>query len=103
MRLAPVQPAPVPPKRDLVALPPLPKVALHAEGRFTVLSYNILADLYATVGLFSRLCSAAAACVYVVSGRLSVGMVQVDVSLATAAVGCYAVRLTLPWSHVTII
>ena len=50
MPLAPAQPAPVPPKRDLVALPPLPKVSLHAEGRFTVLSYNILADLYATVG-----------------------------------------------------
>ena len=46
-----VQPAPVPPKRDLVALPPPPKVSLHAEGRFTVLSYNILADLYATVSI----------------------------------------------------
>ena len=32
-------------------LPPPPKVSLHAEGRFTVLSYNILADLYATVRL----------------------------------------------------
>ena len=32
-----------------MALPPQPKVLLHAEGRFTVLSYNILADLYATV------------------------------------------------------
>lgn len=45
------QPAPVPPKRDLVKLPPPLKVALHSEGRFTVLSYNILADLYATVRL----------------------------------------------------
>lgn len=39
----------MPPKRELVALPPQPKASLHAEGRFTVLSYNILADLYATV------------------------------------------------------
>ncbi len=41
----------MPPKRDLVALPPPPKVSLHTEGRFTVLSYNILADLYATVSV----------------------------------------------------
>ena len=47
-----LQPAPVPPRRDLVALPPPPKVSLHAEGRFTVLSYNILADLYATVSVY---------------------------------------------------
>jgi len=59
MPLAPVQPTPVPPKRDLVVLPPLPKVALHTEGRFTVLSYNILADLYATVGLCPQYRSAA--------------------------------------------
>ena len=49
------QPAPVPPKRELVALPPQPKASLHAEGRFTVLSYNILADLYATVRRASSL------------------------------------------------
>ena len=49
-----LQPAPVPPKRDLVKLPPAAKVALHSEGRFTVLSYNILADLYATVSSHAR-------------------------------------------------
>jgi CCR4-NOT transcription complex subunit 6 len=41
-----VRPAPDPPRRALLALPPAGPVV--AKGRFTLLSYNLLADLYAT-------------------------------------------------------
>lgn len=46
-----VRPAPNPPRRSLVPLTPAhPTVT---KGRFTVLSYNLLADLYATSDQFS--------------------------------------------------
>ncbi len=48
-----VRPAPSPPKRALTPLPP-PK-AVVAAGKFTALTYNLLADLYATVRARRRL------------------------------------------------
>lgn len=44
-----VRPAPNPPQRSLVQLGP-PAPAVSSLGRFTVLTYNLLADLYAKVG-----------------------------------------------------
>ncbi len=44
-----VRPAPQPPARSLVALPPPKGAPLAQGGRFTLLTYNLLADLYATV------------------------------------------------------
>lgn len=41
-----VRPAPTPPTRNLIPLPLSPSVAM-AQGRFTILTYNLLADLYA--------------------------------------------------------
>ncbi|KAK9806248.1 hypothetical protein WJX72_007236 [[Myrmecia] bisecta] len=46
-----VRPAPSPPKRNLVAITP-PK-HIVAAGKFTALTYNLLADLYATAEQFS--------------------------------------------------
>ena len=46
-----VRPAPQPPSRSLVQLPPPQGVPLAPGGRFTLLTYNLLADLYATVRL----------------------------------------------------
>lgn len=48
-----VRPAPQPPVRAIIPLRNnVGKV--YQEGRFTVLTYNILADLYATVGAVER-------------------------------------------------
>lgn len=47
-----VRPAPSPPKRSLAPISPAPHTAQSAN-RFTALTYNLLADLYATVGLLS--------------------------------------------------
>lgn len=44
-----VRPAPSPPLRPMLPLPP-PPGGHFASGRFTVLTYNLLADLYAKVG-----------------------------------------------------
>ena len=51
---APVRPPPSPPRRALVPLPPGPPLAPTSPGspRFTVLTYNLLADLYATPDAF---------------------------------------------------
>mmetsp|Transcript_13036 Transcript_13036/g.39493 ORF Transcript_13036/g.39493 Transcript_13036/m.39493 type:complete len:591 (+) Transcript_13036:158-1930(+) len=48
-----VRPAPLPPKRALITLPP-PKgqPSLDTQGGFTLLTYNLLADLYATTDQF---------------------------------------------------
>ena len=46
-----VRPAPSPPRRSLSAINPAPKNIVSA-GKFTALTYNLLADLYATVRLF---------------------------------------------------
>ena len=43
-----VRPAPSPPKRALTPISPPPKNVVSA-GKFTALTYNLLADLYATV------------------------------------------------------
>jgi hypothetical protein len=42
-----VKPAPTPPERNLIPLMSAPRSG--QEGRFTVLSYNLLADLFASV------------------------------------------------------
>ena len=42
-----VRPAPLPPNRSLTPLPPPKNVV--TTGKFTALTYNLLADLYATV------------------------------------------------------
>ena len=47
-----VRPTPSPPKRALAPVNPAPW-NVQSTGRFTALTYNLLADLYATV---SRLC-----------------------------------------------
>ena len=44
-----VRPAPQPPSRELVPLPPPKGRPLAPGGKFTLLTYNLLADLYATV------------------------------------------------------
>lgn len=43
-----VRPSPSPPKRTLTPITPTPKNVLGV-GKFTALTYNVLADLYATV------------------------------------------------------
>jgi CCR4-NOT transcription complex subunit 6 len=43
-----VRPAPQPPSRELVPLPPPKGRPLAPSGKFTLLTYNLLADLYAT-------------------------------------------------------
>lgn len=43
-----VRPAPSPPRRSLSPITPAPKNIVSA-GKFTALTYNLLADLYATV------------------------------------------------------
>ena len=43
-----VRPAPSPPKRAFVPITPAPENVVSA-GKFTALTYNLLADLYATV------------------------------------------------------
>lgn len=45
-----VRPAPSPPRRSLSPITPAPKNIVSA-GKFTALTYNLLADLYATVCL----------------------------------------------------
>lgn len=46
-----VRPAPNPPARHMVQLmPEAPSQAPGTSGRFTLLTYNLLADLYAKVG-----------------------------------------------------
>ena len=50
MRSERVRPAPQPPSRELVPLPPPKGRPLAPGGKFTLLTYNLLADLYATVG-----------------------------------------------------
>ena len=52
-----VRPAPSPPKRSLTPVPPPKNVV--TTGKFTALTYNLLADLYATV---RRACSGCLAC-----------------------------------------
>ncbi|CAD7705110.1 unnamed protein product [Ostreobium quekettii] len=56
-----VRPAPQPPVRAIIPLRhlavPTPAKLLH-EGRFTVLTYNILADLYATGDMYGTYCPA---------------------------------------------
>lgn len=54
-----VRPAPQPPSRELVPLPPPKGRPLAPGGKFTLLTYNLLADLYATVGAVTclRCCS----------------------------------------------
>ncbi len=47
-----VRPAPLPPSRAMVPLPPPKGAPLAPGGRFTLLTYNLLADLYATVSVF---------------------------------------------------
>ncbi|EIE19641.1 hypothetical protein COCSUDRAFT_54570 [Coccomyxa subellipsoidea C-169] len=47
-----VRPAPSPPRRSLSAINPAPKNIVSA-GKFTALTYNLLADLYATAEQFS--------------------------------------------------
>lgn len=47
-----VRPAPVPPSRAMVPLPPPKGAPLAPVGCFTLLTYNLLADLYATVRVF---------------------------------------------------
>lgn len=51
-----VRPAPSPPKRAFVPITPAPKSVVSA-GKFTALTYNLLADLYATVRDISWLIS----------------------------------------------
>ena len=50
MSTARVRPTPSPPKRALAPITPAPWNA-QSTTRFTALTYNLLADLYATVGL----------------------------------------------------
>ena len=52
MSTARVRPTPSPPKRTLAPISPAPYTPQSAN-RFTALTYNLLADLYATVGLLS--------------------------------------------------
>ncbi|KAF5836569.1 phosphatase family [Dunaliella salina] len=52
-----VRPTPNPPQRALVRLVPPSAMQLHSERRFTVLSYNLLADLYAKAD-FAKYCPA---------------------------------------------
>ena len=52
MSTARVRPTPSPPKRTLAPISPAPYTPQSAN-RFTALTYNLLADLYATVGLIS--------------------------------------------------
>lgn len=50
VRVRQVRLAPLPPKRALIALPPAKgQAAPDTQGSFTLLTYNLLADLYATV------------------------------------------------------
>lgn len=46
-----VRPTPSPPRRMMVPLP-TPTVSVTDKGKFTLLTYNVLADLYATVEQF---------------------------------------------------
>ena len=50
-----VRPTPSPPKRALAPVNPAPW-NVQSTGRFTALTYNLLADLYATVRPLGRLC-----------------------------------------------
>lgn len=49
-----VRPAPNPPPRHMVQLVPAPSQA-GPSGRFTLLTYNLLADLYAKVSNWLRM------------------------------------------------
>ncbi len=55
MSTARVRPTPSPPKRALAPISPAPWTA-QSTNRFTALTYNLLADLYATVGLLLLHC-----------------------------------------------
>lgn len=50
--LSRVRPAPNPPMRNMLPIPPGPNVMTKANGKFTILTYNVLAELYATAEQF---------------------------------------------------
>lgn len=49
-----VRPLPTPPTRHLVQLVPPPSLQTYGSSRFTMLSYNLLADLYAKADLMNK-------------------------------------------------